>query len=208
MLTQALNMLTPFLEVCSVAVAVARLGPSLVAKALSWSALFLLATQGTAHAASFALTSALQPGQQARPLLVKLPVKPTSTDVVYDALLVFFRGMFPKSIIDAFIFTWGETTVGTEAYEENGKFAAWRLFPYRGPGFMKAIPGFNSYGLISFSLLFGLVLGERCCDDDIIFDILEGFTSALLRINVAPSRYGCARVIVCSTNRGNPCDHH
>ncbi|XP_065295340.1 neutral amino acid transporter B(0)-like isoform X2 [Dermacentor albipictus] len=169
---QAMNMLAPFMEVCSVAVAVARLGPSLVAKALSWSALFLLTTQCTAHVSSFALTSALQPGQQARPLLVKLPVKPTSTDVVYDALLVFLRSMFPKSIVDAFIFTWGETTVGTAAYEEIG------------PGIMKAIPGFNSYGLISFSLLFGLVLGERFCDDeDIVFDILEGFTSALLRIS-------------------------
>ncbi|KAH8009436.1 hypothetical protein HPB51_017421 [Rhipicephalus microplus] len=52
-----------------------------------------------------------------------------------------------------------------------------------GPGFVNAIHGFNSFGLISFAVLLGLVLGERCGDDDIIFDILEGFASALLRIS-------------------------
>ncbi|KAL1477131.1 hypothetical protein MTO96_035990 [Rhipicephalus appendiculatus] len=82
-----------------------------------------------------------------------------------------FRGMFPKSIVDAFIYTWGETTVGTDVCEDNG------------PGFANAIQGFNSFGLINFAVLLGLVLGERCCDDDIIFDILEGFASTLLRIS-------------------------
>ncbi|KAH6937582.1 hypothetical protein HPB50_001822 [Hyalomma asiaticum] len=88
---QAMNMMAPFLELCCVTVAVARLGPSLVAKALGWSALFSFVTQCTAHGASFALTIALQPGEQARSLLVKLPVKPTSTDVVFDAALLFLR---------------------------------------------------------------------------------------------------------------------
>ncbi|KAL1414998.1 hypothetical protein MTO96_007047 [Rhipicephalus appendiculatus] len=86
-----MNMIAPFLVLCCVSVAVARLGPSLVARALGWSALFSLVTQFTAHGASFLLTFALQPGQQARALLLKLPVKPTTTEVVFDAVLVFLR---------------------------------------------------------------------------------------------------------------------
>ncbi|KAL3181883.1 hypothetical protein MRX96_008183 [Rhipicephalus microplus] len=86
------KMESPGVDVYELKKHVDRLGPSLVARALGWSALFSLVTQFTAHGASFALTFALQPGRQVRALLLKLPVKPTSTKVVLDAILVFLSG--------------------------------------------------------------------------------------------------------------------
>lgn len=43
--------------------------------------------------------------------------------------------------------------------------------------------GFNSVGIIAFSIFFGVVLAERCEGDDIIFDVLGTFTRVLLSLS-------------------------
>ncbi|XP_064456408.1 excitatory amino acid transporter 4-like [Ornithodoros turicata] len=182
-----LLLLVPLVTAMSVMVSTGQLGGRLLGWTVAYGCLYTLLTCCLSQTMAVGLVTLLRPGDHLQTLIATealISVNASNRANLPDVFVAFARACFPTSIVTAFVFPWETTKQAESVSTETLQMPAPQTMTEMTSSELNL--GFNSFGLVSFSIFLGLVLADREPDDALLLDTLEGATDLFL---------GCVHVI-------------